>query len=308
MGGKVARVDKFGDHRLRMRWHALQILAHDAAQAVDQCRRREQITKAQRRKQRFAESADIDHQPGGVDALERRWGPPTEEELSVVVVLDHPGAGLLGRVQQRESTLQAHDAAHRLLVRRGHKSEPELRAQPKTFVDPQAVGVHRHGNQISATGDQAVARADRARVLEPHLVARVEQGRANQMKSLLRAADDEQLLGIAADAAVRSQVPRQRTAQLGRTVWVAVAHDLVAPAAPILGAKAGPLRQRKHIECRQGGGEGARQMRQPLAVAKTAHRLRHQARQFRCQPDHRRHVGFRRLGAARAQHRTDESA
>jgi len=98
-------------------------------------------------------------------------------------------------------------------VRRGDEREPELRTQAHGGIDPQPLLIDRHRHQLRAAGDQAVACSDSARILEPNLLARVEQRRADQVESLLRTADNEQLLRVTADAAVGTQVGRQGPAQ-----------------------------------------------------------------------------------------------
>ena len=109
-------------------------------------------------------------------------------------------------MQQRKAAFQAHHAAHGLLVRGRDKGQPELRAQAQGLVHPQTLGVHRHRHQVGAAGNQAVARTNGARVLKPHVLARVQQGRTNQMEGLLRAAHYEDLFGVAGDATVHAQV------------------------------------------------------------------------------------------------------
>ena len=96
------------------------------------------------------------------------------------------------------------------------------RRSPSSTRRPCVVDRHRH--QLGAGGDQAVARADRPRVLEPHAVAGIEQHRADQRERLLRAADDEDLLGVAADAAIGAQVRGDRLAQRRVAERFAVAH------------------------------------------------------------------------------------
>ncbi len=99
------------------------------------------------------------------------------------------------------------------------EGEAEVRAAPQPFIDAQALAVDRQRHQLGAAGEQAVARADRAGILEPHLVAGIEQHGADQVKGLLRAADDEDLPGLAGDAAIGPEMRGDRLAQLahGRT-------------------------------------------------------------------------------------------
>ena len=198
--------------------------------------------------------------------------------------------------------------AHRLLMGWRHKCQSELGAQAQGLVHPQALGIDRNRHQIGAAGDQAVARTDGTGVFKPHVLARVEQSRADQGKGLLRPAYDENLFGIAGDAPVDAQVRGQRPAQLVQAIWVAIAQDVVTGAAQVLGRKARPLRHRKDVKCRQRRGEGAGNMRQPFAVSKAAHRLRHHARQLRRSARQRRSIGLRRLGSVYVEPGADKRA
>src|SRR3546814_6771989 len=67
-------------------------------------------------------------------------------------------------------------------------------AQPVGDAEAFVVDLHRH--DACAAGDEGVAGADRAGVLEPDMVAGVEQQRADQEEGLLRAGHDEHLVGI----------------------------------------------------------------------------------------------------------------
>ena len=60
------------------------------------------------------------------------------------------------------------------------------------------------------------------------------------MKGLLRSSDDEDLLGIAGDAAVGAQMGSDGPAQMRMAAWLAIAHHVVAAAAPMLGRKTMP--------------------------------------------------------------------
>ena len=104
-------------------------------------------------------------------------------------------------------------AAQRLLVGRRHESQSETGRQAQAFGHEQALVVQWHRHQLRSGGNEAVARADRARVLEPDLVARVEQHCPDQLEGMLSPADDEDLRGIAGDASIGAKMQRDRLAQ-----------------------------------------------------------------------------------------------
>ena len=93
------------------------------------------------------------------------------------------------------------------MVRRRYESEAEFRrprSPSSTRIPSRSTGT---GTSRPA-GEKAVARADGARVIEPHAVAGIEQHAGDQLEALLRAADDEDLLRLAGDAAVGAQMRR----------------------------------------------------------------------------------------------------
>ena len=59
----------------------------------DQVLGQHRVAEPQRRKQQFAEGAEIDHPAGAVEPLQRRQHPAGRLEFALVIVLDDPGAG-----------------------------------------------------------------------------------------------------------------------------------------------------------------------------------------------------------------------
>ena len=53
------------------------------------------VGHAQRREQRFAEGAGVQHPPLNIEAFQRRQWPPVIAKLAVVVILEDPGPALL---------------------------------------------------------------------------------------------------------------------------------------------------------------------------------------------------------------------
>src|SRR5262249_30772178 len=194
---------------------------------------------------------------------------PAEEELAVVIILDDPGAGGFGGAEEGEAALEAHDVAERLLMRGRHEGEAEGAGAAQPFLDAEALLVDRHRDEVGAAGEKAVARADRARHFEPHLVAGIEQHRADEVESLLRAGEDEDLASLAGNAAIGAEMRGDRLAQGRVPERRAIAHPLLAGAAPMLRGKPRPLRHGKGVEGGEGGDESAWLMGQARALAET---------------------------------------
>ena len=152
------------------------------------------------------EGADIDDALGVVGALQRRQRAAVIAELAVVIVLDDPGVALIGGGEQLGAARQAHLDAGRMLVRRRDEGQPEVRREAQPGLDRDALRVDRHWHHARAAGDETVARADRAGVFEPDRIAGIDQHAADQVEGLLRAVDDEDLLGVAGDAPVGAQM------------------------------------------------------------------------------------------------------
>ncbi len=85
--------------------------AADFQKTIDQVARNDQVAQAQRRKQYFAEGADVDHAGIGIQALQGCNGHASVAIVAVVVVLDDPGAGTLRPVQQLQAAGGAHGYA-----------------------------------------------------------------------------------------------------------------------------------------------------------------------------------------------------
>ncbi|MCW8166802.1 hypothetical protein D8B22_18205 [Verminephrobacter aporrectodeae subsp. tuberculatae] len=111
--------DELGEHRLQVRGNARGERLQAGAEKRNQRRRRQYEAQPQRRKNGFAEAADVDHPPAEVQFLERGQRLVGDAEIAGPVVLDDPRVGRLGGLEQREAPIQAHLHAQRLLLRRG---------------------------------------------------------------------------------------------------------------------------------------------------------------------------------------------
>jgi hypothetical protein len=81
--------------------------------------------------------------PRGIERLQWLDGTATKTELAVVVVLHDRGVVPLGPGQQRQSSLEGHRHAERVLVRRSHVDETGVAGQR---VDHESMSIHRHGS------------------------------------------------------------------------------------------------------------------------------------------------------------------
>ena len=147
-------------------------------------------------------------------------------------------------------------------MRRRHEGQPERRRPPHTLLDHDPGFVDRDGHEFGARLDQAVACPDRARILEPDLVARVEQRGRNELEGLLCARHHEDLLPFAGNAAIEPEMRGNGLTQAAFAMRIWIAEDLMARLAPVLAREPGPLRHREGVERRHGGGKSPRLMRQ----------------------------------------------
>ena len=122
--------------------------------------------------------------------------------------------------------------------------------------DVDAVVVDRHRHQARAGGDQGVAGADVAGVLEPDRVAGVDEQRGDAGKGVLGALEDEDLLGGAGDATVHPEVAGDRLAQRGEAAGLGIAHQRRPRAAQRPRREPGPERHREGVVGRGAGDEG----------------------------------------------------
>ncbi len=130
-----------------------------------------QISHAQRREQRFAEGAGVQHPTLNIEAFQRRQRPPVIAKLAVVVILEDPGPALLRPVEQRHAPRQAERDAERALMGRRHHRQPRLRRRQNTGGHVHALFIHRHGDRPDAGGQQQRTRDRIAGIFDPYRVA-----------------------------------------------------------------------------------------------------------------------------------------
>ena len=175
----------------------------------DQRRRHHGKPQADRRGQRLAERAAIDHPPGTIERCQRRQRPALPAELRVAVVLQHPGVGARRPVEQRQSPADRQCAAQRRGVRRGDQRQSCRGGEVDAGGDVEAFVVARHRDRDRAGGEQRATAGDVAGILDPDGVAEVQQQVGGKAQRLLRAAGHHDAVGVGQQAARRGQGARR---------------------------------------------------------------------------------------------------
>ena len=194
-----------------------------ADEGGDQRRRHYREAQPQRRRQRLAEGAAIDHVPGAIEAGERRQWLALPAELRVAVVLQNPGIGAARPVQQRETAADRQGAAQRGGVRRRDEGEPSVRCgfDAGGDVEPFLVAADRHGD--CPGGEQRATAGDVARILDPGGVAGIEQQVGSGAQRLLGAGGDDDAAGIDHQPACRRQMRGNLLAEHQQALWRRIA-------------------------------------------------------------------------------------
>ena len=99
-------------------------------EGLDQSRRQDEITDAQRGKHHLRERSEVEDALAAIERLQRVDRTALEAVLAVVVVLDHVGADPPRPGEQRDPARVRHHAAERILMRRRHVREACTRPQP----------------------------------------------------------------------------------------------------------------------------------------------------------------------------------
>ena len=157
-----------------------------ASTTLAKVRRHDEEAEAQRRKQRLAEAADIDHATVDVETVQAGNGPRAEAELAVVVVLDDPRARGARPCQQRQPPRQAHGHAERKLMRWRDVGETRI-AAPGVRRSRRSVPARRRGWAGCARRPRPVRRARRDSRAPPSTRRRPDRG-AGDRRAPVRAA------------------------------------------------------------------------------------------------------------------------
>ncbi|MOA11938.1 hypothetical protein D3C78_1319000 [compost metagenome] len=121
--------------------------------------------------------------------------------LTVVVIFNHPCRLLLRPLQQCHAPRQAKRNPQWTLVGRRQHRHPSLRRPGHTAGNVHALFINRHRHRPHAGGLKQRQRHRIARILQPYLIVRLEQGTDHQIQQRLIPCADKHLFRSATDAA-----------------------------------------------------------------------------------------------------------
>ncbi len=127
-----------------LEWHRNAVVRAIAycAQSVDQAIGSNQEAQPQTRSEQFAERADVNHATvAAIKRLECRGRRTFVAKFAVVIVFKDERIGLIGPLQQRETTRQTHGDAHRVLMRGRHHCEPCVGSTIPSIINIQTFGI-----------------------------------------------------------------------------------------------------------------------------------------------------------------------
>lgn len=240
--------NKLGQNRLleRQRLTVGDRLRRD--ERVDETGRRHQIADAHRGERGDAERADRAYAPARVQRGERGRPGALVAEDAVVFVLDDPGVGGLSPGEQRLTPSGRHRHPGRPLVRARHVRHARVRGKDLAGQNVQSLFIDGNGHDLGARPEQRAADARRRGILEPDAVAGVEHQAADEVERLLRAADDDDPIFSARDAAAGAQLRGDRLAQRAVPCRIAVADRVHARPAHDAAGESRPRFERKVVE------------------------------------------------------------
>ncbi len=160
-------------------------------------------TKPQRREERLAEAADVDHASVGVETMQTRHRPRAVPKLAVVVVFDDPGARGARPFHERQPARQAHRHTERKLMRWRDVHKARIARARHARLDIQPMFIDRHRHDAGSRTQQRASRAEVTGFLQPCFVSGIEHEMADLLQAALRARHDDNLIGAAARAARR---------------------------------------------------------------------------------------------------------
>jgi hypothetical protein len=179
-------------------------------------RRRHDEALAQLGKQALRERADVEHARVAVQRLQCVERPRAVAELAVVVVFDDHGVVAARVVEQRAAPPERQRDPGGRLVRRRDGDDAHAGRQP---LDDQSLIVDRRGDELRSGGRHREAKGRIAGVLDRDEAARRrDELQREQRERLLRAARDDDVVGVAGHRARERDVLRDRFAQLRNPV------------------------------------------------------------------------------------------
>src|SRR5262245_9675805 len=207
--------------------------------------------QAQAREQDLRERADVDDDSAAVDRFERQGRRATVVEAAVEPVLydRHLMAGR--RLQEAPCRFRRHREPGRIV--RARLAIEELRRvalqEPLEQVGAGSGAVPRHAQELRAERPEDLHRARVRRLLDGDEVARIDQRAGDQVEPLLRAVDDEDLIGPCLEAEpqeVRREVLAKLRIAPGRIVLqerrALLADDLVQDSTERVGREKAAVR------------------------------------------------------------------
>ena len=114
--------------------------------------------------------------------------------------------------------------------------------------DVEAFAVDGNGNDLASAGSEDGARKAISRFFHPNLAASIEQDAGRDLKRLLRAADDHDLIRFAAHCARGSQVAGNLFAEIFRSQGIAIIKRLRLRVAAVTRYETVPDRKRKMVK------------------------------------------------------------
>ena len=159
---------------------------------------RDDEPQAKRRQGRLREGADVDHATALVERVQWLDWPPTEAELTVVVVLDDHRVVAARPIEQGHAASQGHRHAEWHLV--GGGDVDQLRSGGYR-IDDQSLTVDRNAAHRCAHRAEQEEQRPIPRVLEGHPVPGSQQDPRDQVDRLLGAVGDHDVVGRGSDAA-----------------------------------------------------------------------------------------------------------
>ena len=222
---------------------------------LDQGRREDQVSEAQRREEHLAEAPGEQHRRVLLQTLERGDGPPLVAVLAVVVVLEQDRPAPPCPPEQREAAGDAHRHAERVLVGRRDVDKPHALEPPP--VDHQTLGVDPDRDEARPHGGEGAGSAAVTRILQAHPVSGVDQQPGREVERLLDAGDDRDLLRLAARAPGRPEMSGHRVTERPVAERLAAEEEPGRGAAQHPAGDLSPERRREQLQRGQVRAEGA---------------------------------------------------
>src|ERR1700728_122150 len=212
--------------------------------------------EAERGAQDFAEGSNVDDAVAGVESLEGGDGHAVVAILGVVVVFDDPGGSLAGPLEKLKAARGGHGDAEGVMMRGRDEGHTRIGSHTHAGGDVEAIFIDGDGDGAAAGAEQQGANERIAGFFEPRGVAGVEENAGGDVECLLRAGDDHDLEGIAANGASGAQVGADGFAKGLEAERMEVAGGVDAQRAAMAGEQLRPNIEGEVVERRLMNAEG----------------------------------------------------